>query len=50
MQTDLKKLSKNYDKADRKVYANGTLIEPVDIETDAYELIMPKIYKTQFGL
>lgn len=50
MQTDLKKLSKNYDKADRKVFANGTLIEPTDIETDAYELIMPKIYKTQFGL
>ena len=50
MQTDLKKLSKNYDKTDRKVYANGTLIEPIDIETDAYELIMPKIYKTQFGL
>ena len=50
MQEDLKKLSKNYDKADRTVFANGTLIEPIDIETDAYELIMPKIYQTQFGL
>ena len=50
MQQDLFKLSDSYNKADRTVYANGQLIDPIDIQTDAYELIMPKIYKTQFGL
>ena len=49
-QNDLFKLSSNYNKNDRQVYANGVLIDPMDIQTDAYELIMPKIYKTQFGL
>ena len=50
MQSDLFKLSSNYNKGDKRVYANRTLIDPVDIKTDAYELIMPKVYKTQFGL
>ena len=50
MQQDLFKLSDNYTKPDRQVYVNGVLIEPMDIKADAYELIMPKIYKTQFGL
>lgn len=50
MQNDLFKLSSNYSKPDRRVYANGQLIDPIDIQTDAYELIMPKIYQTQFGL
>lgn len=50
MQQDLFKLSDIYDKPDRSVYVNGELIEPMDIKVDAYELIMPKIYQTQFGL
>ena len=50
LQQDLFKLSPSYTKDDRAVYVNGELIHPTDIETDAYELIMPKIYKTQFGL
>lgn len=50
MQNDLFKLSSNYSKPNRQVYANGQLIDPIDIQTDAYELIMPKIYQTQFGL
>lgn len=50
MQNDLFKLSSNYSKPDRQIYANGQLIDPIDIQTDAYELIMPKIYQTQFGL
>jgi hypothetical protein len=44
MQEDLFKLSANYTKSDRQVYVNGNLINPVDIKSDAYELIMPKIY------
>ena len=50
MQQDLFKLSENYSGENRSIYINGELIEPMDIEHDAYELIMPKIYKTQFGL
>lgn len=50
MQRDLFKLSSNYKKKDRIVYANGIAVDPMDITTSAYELIMPKIYKTQFGL
>jgi hypothetical protein len=50
MQQDLFKLSDHYSKPDRTVYANGIKVDPIDIEADAYELIMPKIYKTQFGL
>ena len=50
MQNDLFKLSSNYSKPNRQIYANGQLIDPIDIQTDAYELIMPKIYQTQFGL
>ena len=49
-QKDLFKLSPSYNKEDRSIYVNGELIQPMDIKTDAYELIMPKIYKTQFGL
>ena len=50
MQQDLFKLSDHYSKPDRTVYANGIKVDPIDIKADAYELIMPKIYKTQFGL
>ena len=50
MQDDLFKLSANYTKDDRQVFVNGHIINPVDIKSDAYELIMPKIYQTQFGL
>lgn len=50
MQQDLFKLSPSYTKSDKKVFANGRLVDPMDITTSAYELIMPKIYKTQFGL
>ena len=50
MQDDLFKLSANYNKNDKSIYVNGHLINPVDIKSDAYELIMPKIYQTQFGL
>lgn len=32
------------------ILVNGELITPTNIQKDAYELIMPKIYKTQFGL
>lgn len=34
----------------RVVYVNGHAIEPLDIQSDAYEVILPQIYKTQFGL
>lgn len=50
MQNDLFKLSDNYKGKDRQIRVNGELIDPVDIESQAYELIMPKVYKTQFGL
>lgn len=50
MQQDLFKLSEHYSKPDRTVYVNGSKVDPIDIKVDAYELIMPKIYKTQFGL
>lgn len=50
MQKDLFKLSSNYNKKDRIVYANGIAVDPMNIQTFAYELIMPKVYKTQFGL
>ena len=53
MQKDLFKLSPNYkpnNSQDIKIWVNNKLIEPIDIQTDAYELIMPKIYQTQFGL
>ena len=50
MQKDLFKLSANYKGTDRKVFANGMEVDPMEMQYDAYELIMPKIYKTQFGL
>mgnify|MGYP006976597207 CR=1 FL=1 len=46
MQKDLFKLSANYKGNDRKVFANGMEVDPMDMQYDAYELIMPKIYKT----
>lgn len=51
MEKDLFKISKDYE-GDRKVYINGDLIEidPTSIETQAYELIMPKIYQMKYGL
>ena len=50
LQRDLFKLSSNYEGKNRRVFVNGQAIVPYDIKSDAYELIMPKIYKTQFGL
>ena len=50
MQSDLFKLSQNYKGKDRRVYVNGTLISPTNISTDAYETILPQVYKTVFGL
>ena len=50
MQSDLFKLSQNYKGRDRRVYVNGTLISPTNISTDAYETILPQVYKTVFGL
>lgn len=49
-QKDLFKLGEGYNKPDKLIYVNGELIEPIDVEHDAYEVVMPKIYKTQFGL
>lgn len=49
-QNDLFKLSDLYEGDDREIYVNGVLIKPYNITHDAYEVIMPKIYKTQFGL
>lgn len=50
MQRDLFKLSDNYDGDDRVVFVNGKAIIPTEIETEAYELIMPQVYQTAFGL
>ena len=50
MQKDLFKLSDNYKGRDRTVFVNGRPITPSDIKTEAYELIMPQVYKTVFGL
>ena len=50
MQRDLFKLSDNYDGDDRTVFVNGKAIIPTEIETEAYELIMPQVYQTAFGL
>ena len=50
MQKDLFKLSDNYTGDDRTVFVNGRAIIPTDIKTEAYELIMPQVYKTAFGL
>lgn len=52
LHNDLRKLSKNYKGKDRTVMCNNTMIE-VDINTledIPYELIMPKVFKTTFGL
>jgi hypothetical protein len=50
MQKDLFKLSANYKGKDRTVWVNGKQIEPMDFQYDAYEVILPMTYKTQFGL
>lgn len=50
LQNDLFKLSDNYKGTDRRIYANRTLINPTNIEVDAYETILPQIYQTVFGL
>jgi hypothetical protein len=50
LQNDLFKLSDNYTGTDRRVYVNRTLIKPTNIEIDAYETILPQVYKTVFGL
>ena len=50
MQSDLFKLSSNYKGSDRRVCVNGGLITPVNIETEAYETILPQVYQTVFGL
>ena len=50
MQNDLFRLSENYKGSDKRVYANGELIDPIDIEVDAYETILPQIYQSVFGL
>ena len=50
MQQDLFKLSDNFKGKDRSVFVNGQRVTPENIQTDAYELIMPQIYKTVFGL
>ena len=50
MQRDLFKLSDNYKGDNRAVFVNGKAVIPTEIETEAYELIMPQVYKTQFGL
>ena len=50
MQQDLFKLSDNFKGSDRSVFVNGQKVIPENIKADAYELIMPQIYKTQFGL
>ena len=50
MQSDLFKLSEVYKGNSRMVYANGSLVDPVNIEVDAYETILPQVYKTVFGL
>lgn len=47
-QEDLFILSKRSTKSE--ILVNGEWITPINIQKDAYELIMPKVYKTQFGL
>lgn len=51
MEQDLFKISKDYE-GERKLWANGRYItvNPNTIQTQAYELIMPKVYQTRFGL
>ena len=51
LERDLFKISKDYN-GDRKVYVHNTLmtVNPDSIKTQAYELIMPKVYQTKFGL
>lgn len=50
MQRDLFRLSDNYEGDNRTVYVNGIKVVPVDIKTTAYEVILPQVYKTTFGL
>ena len=51
LEKDLFKLSKDYN-GNRQVYVHNTLmnVNPDSIKTQAYELIMPKVYQTKFGL
>ncbi len=51
MEADLFKISKDYT-GERQVYVNDTLmtVNPESIKTQAYELIMPKVYQSKFGL
>jgi isocitrate dehydrogenase len=53
MQKDLFRLSPNYKiqhNQNDKIWVNNRLVDPINVQADAYELIMPKIYQTQFGL
>lgn len=50
MQSDLFKLSESYEGKDRTVFVNGRAIIPYNITPEAYELIMPQVYQTVFGL
>lgn len=51
MEKDLFKISKDFN-GERQLYVNGELItvNPDTIKTKAYELIMPKVYQSRFGL
>lgn len=51
MEKDLFKISKDYE-GEREIWVNGELItvNPDTIKSQAYELIMPKIYQSKFGL
>lgn len=51
MQEDLFKISKDY-QGNRRVLVNDEMVtvDPESIVTKAYELIMPKVYQTKFGL